>query len=102
MHCLSSSRPSQPSLDFAFGESGHRHFVRAHPLGPLECFRSSYFSYNFVSKLEYFMDKKLFTSESVTAGHPDKLADQISDGILDAIMEKDPRGRVACETLLTN
>jgi len=48
------------------------------------------------------MDKKLFTSESVTEGHPDKLSDQISDGILDAIMEKDPRGRVACETLLTN
>ena len=46
--------------------------------------------------------KKLFTSESVTEGHPDKLADQISDSILDAIMAKDPRGRVACETLLTN
>jgi len=44
----------------------------------------------------------LFTSESVTEGHPDKLADQISDAILDAILEKDPRGRVACETLLTN
>ena len=46
--------------------------------------------------------KKLFTSESVTEGHPDKLADQISDAILDAILSKDPRGRVACETLLTN
>ncbi len=46
--------------------------------------------------------KKLFTSESVTEGHPDKLADQISDSILDAILAKDPRGRVACETLLTN
>jgi S-adenosylmethionine synthetase len=44
----------------------------------------------------------LFTSESVTEGHPDKLADQISDAILDAILEKDRRGRVACETLLTN
>lgn len=43
----------------------------------------------------------LFTSESVTEGHPDKIADQISDAILDAIMEKDPRGRVACETLVT-
>ncbi|MGQ0615512.1 MAG: methionine adenosyltransferase [Acidimicrobiia bacterium] len=42
-----------------------------------------------------------FTSESVTEGHPDKLADQISDGVLDAIMETDPRGRVACETLVT-
>ncbi len=43
----------------------------------------------------------LFTSESVTEGHPDKVADQISDGILDAILEGDPRGRVACETLVT-
>ena len=48
------------------------------------------------------MNKKLFTSESVTEGHPDKMADQISDAILDAIIRDDPRGRVACETLLTN
>ncbi len=44
---------------------------------------------------------KLFTSESVTEGHPDKMADQISDAVLDAIMEKDPNGRVACETFVT-
>ncbi|MBI2206979.1 MAG: methionine adenosyltransferase [Candidatus Rokubacteria bacterium] len=43
----------------------------------------------------------LFTSESVTEGHPDKMADQISDAVLDAIMAQDPHGRVACETLLT-
>ena len=43
----------------------------------------------------------LFTSESVTEGHPDKLADQISDAVLDAILEVDPPGRVACETLVT-
>src|SRR5262245_18611277 len=43
----------------------------------------------------------LFTSESVTEGHPDKIADQISDGILDAIMAQDKRCRVACETILT-
>ena len=43
----------------------------------------------------------LFTSESVTEGHPDKIADQISDGILDAIMAKDKHCRVACETILT-
>jgi S-adenosylmethionine synthetase len=42
-----------------------------------------------------------FTSESVTEGHPDKIADQISDSVLDAILEADPRGRVACETLVT-
>ncbi len=42
-----------------------------------------------------------FTSESVSEGHPDKMADQISDAVLDAILEQDPQGRVACETLLT-
>ena len=46
-------------------------------------------------------DEYLFTSESVTEGHPDKIADQISDAVLDAILAQDPRGRVACETLLT-
>ena len=43
----------------------------------------------------------LFTSESVTEGHPDKIADQISDSILDAILAQDPVARVACETLVT-
>ena len=46
-------------------------------------------------------EKYLITSESVTEGHPDKLADQISDGVLDAILQEDPMGRVACETLVT-
>jgi S-adenosylmethionine synthetase len=46
-------------------------------------------------------DEYLFTSESVTEGHPDKIADQISDGVLDAILTEDPLGRVACESLLT-
>jgi S-adenosylmethionine synthetase len=45
--------------------------------------------------------KYLFTSESVSMGHPDKLADQISDGVLDALIEQDPYSRVACETLVT-
>ena len=45
--------------------------------------------------------RKLFTSESVTEGHPDKIADQISDAVLDAILENDPKGRVACETIVT-
>ena len=47
------------------------------------------------------MSKFLFTSESVTEGHPDKICDQISDAVLDAILEKDPNGRVACETAVT-
>lgn len=47
------------------------------------------------------MSSMLFTSESVTEGHPDKIADQISDAVLDAIYEKDPYGRVACETYVT-
>jgi S-adenosylmethionine synthetase len=46
-------------------------------------------------------EKFLFTSESVTEGHPDKIADQISDGVLDAVLTDDPKGRVACETLVT-
>ena len=45
--------------------------------------------------------KQFFTSESVTEGHPDKIADQISDAVLDAILEKDPDARVACETFVT-
>lgn len=45
------------------------------------------------------MEKRLFTSESVTEGHPDKICDQISDAVLDALYEQDPYSRVACETL---
>lgn len=45
--------------------------------------------------------RRLFTSESVTEGHPDKIADQISDAVLDAVLAEDPYGRVACETLVT-
>ena len=47
------------------------------------------------------MSRWTFTSESVTEGHPDKMADQVSDAVLDAILAEDPNGRVACETLLT-
>ncbi|MDP1896823.1 MAG: S-adenosylmethionine synthetase N-terminal domain-containing protein, partial [Sulfurimicrobium sp.] len=46
------------------------------------------------------MNEYLFTSESVSEGHPDKVADQISDGVLDAILSQDPYARVACETLV--
>ena len=47
------------------------------------------------------MSRRLFTSESVTEGHPDKICDQISDAILDTILAKDPKARVACETCTT-
>ena len=53
----------------------------------------------FIQRKDKIMKKWLFTSESVTEGHPDKMCDQISDGILDAIMELDPNGRVACEAI---
>ena len=46
-------------------------------------------------------ERRIFTSESVTEGHPDKVCDQISDGVLDAILEKDPMARVACECATT-
>jgi len=49
----------------------------------------------------YAQERLFFTSESVTEGHPDKIADQISDSILDAILAQDPVARVACETLVT-
>lgn len=48
------------------------------------------------------MARHLFTSESVSEGHPDKIADQISDAVLDAILEQDPKARVACETYVKN
>ena len=47
------------------------------------------------------MEKRLFTSECVTNGHPDKVADSISDAILDACLAQDPHSRVACETMVT-
>ncbi|MEO1996492.1 MAG: S-adenosylmethionine synthetase N-terminal domain-containing protein, partial [Planctomycetaceae bacterium] len=47
------------------------------------------------------MARRLFTSESVSMGHPDKVSDQVSDGVLDALLSQDPRSRVACETLCT-
>ena len=54
-----------------------------------------------IQKRGIFMSKYLFTSESVTEGHPDKICDQISDAILDALLEQDPMSRVACETVTT-
>ena len=53
-----------------------------------------------MSEIELSDNEYLFTSESVTEGHPDKMCDQISDGVLDAVLAEDPGGRVACETLI--
>lgn len=55
----------------------------------------------YLSKGVKLMTRRLFTSESVTEGHPDKIADKISDAVLDTIFEKDPYARVACETMVT-
>ena len=62
---------------------------------------SAFYERTFLSGKDDQMEKVLFTSESVTEGHPDKMCDQISDAILDAIMEQDPNSRVACETATT-
>jgi S-adenosylmethionine synthetase len=59
------------------------------------------FGFYFLLKLEGKMQKRLFTSESVTEGHPDKICDQISDAVLDALLDQDPMSRVACETAIT-
>ena len=57
---------------------------------------------NLGDEIKCIKNKVLFTSESVTEGHPDKMCDQISDAILDAIFEKDPNARVACETSVSS
>jgi S-adenosylmethionine synthetase len=65
--------------------------------------RNGFLFFNLISPKTYRnkMSKRLFTSEAVSMGHPDKLADQISDGVLDALFTEDPFSRVACETLVT-
>ena len=55
----------------------------------------------YLQKGRIIMEKRLFTSECVTNGHPDKVADTISDAILDACLQQDPGSRVACETMVT-
>lgn len=68
-------------------------FFRNQNIPETECF--------YFFQEECFMNKFFFTSESVTEGHPDKICDQISDAVLDAILEQDKNGRVACETAVT-
>ena len=64
-------------------------------------FREGFFFSRKIGGEAFLKKRVLFTSESVTEGHPDKMADQISDAVLDAILAKDPQARVACETLVT-
>src|SRR5919206_4199774 len=78
-------------------------FIHGRDSDRVNCFPVRDFSLTTLTK-EHGMSRKgrhLFTSESVTEGHPDKIADQISDAILDAILKDDPVARVACETLVT-
>src|SRR5574341_409974 len=72
----------------------HKRARRRRTTHPLYCGRTP-------GRTTMAREEYLFTSESVTEGHPDKIADQISDAVLDAILAQDPTGRVACETLLT-
>src|SRR5574341_1173043 len=72
----------------------HKRARRRRATHPLYCGRTP-------GRTTMAREEYLFTSESVTEGHPDKIADQISDAVLDAILAQDPTGRVACETLLT-
>lgn len=68
----------------------------------LELFRRvHFFAHNIIREAIFMADSFIFSSESVTEGHPDKVADQISDAVLDAILTEDPAGRVACETLVS-
>src|SRR5690606_32582618 len=73
------------------------------PLVPLTVFAGAAVSLPVPRRRRYMgrSGRHLFTSESVTEGHPDKIADQVSDGVLDAIIAQDPTARVACETLVT-
>ena len=74
----------------------------AQPKLPALCrFRQSAFFVASRERKGKIMARRLFTSESVTEGHPDKICDQISDAVLDAILEQDPNGRVACETCVS-
>src|SRR3984885_13163427 len=88
--CKSLTPPNpHASLNF-WAKLSHAHWGPRIALTPLED-----------TVLAHHDEKFLFTSESVTEGHPDKIADQISDAVLDAVVTDDPMGRVACETLVT-
>jgi len=75
--------------------------MRVYPHTTLRQTAGRFFILQDTKKGTKFMAKRLFTSESVTEGHPDKICDQISDGVLDAILAQDPQARVACETTAT-
>lgn len=77
-----------------------RFFLFLAELKKLNQIKKSDFLFFFL--LNTMQEKYLFTSESVTEGHPDKICDQISDAILDACLAQDPNSRVACECLITS
>ena len=92
-------KPRQPVFQGAKSDVESKDEERARKFSTLAVHAERFFCCIFQEKKGVFtMAKHLFTSESVTEGHPDKICDQISDAVLDAIFEKDPNGRVACET----
>ncbi len=99
-------KPRQPACGQG-AKSGGQRKMRNPPLLPFQVRRPACFFFSPANKPktnereEAIMAKRIFTSESVTEGHPDKICDQISDAVLDAILAQDPGGRVACETVTT-
>ena len=99
-------KPRQPALGQGANSGGQRKMRKFYPSstppGVLFSFCGGKITYmRMQEREESAMANRIFTSESVTEGHPDKVCDQISDAVLDAILAQDPSGRVACETVTT-
>ena len=92
-------KPRQPALGKVPNPAVVYRKMRVHPNLTLRLPRGVFSSST--KRKEQIMAKRLFTSESVTEGHPDKICDQISDAVLDAMLARDPMSRVACETTVT-
>ena len=94
-------KPGNLQLQGAKSDGANRE-MRLYMLLQRSVVRSAFFMHiGLKERNKLNMAKRIFTSESVTEGHPDKICDQISDAVLDAILEKDPQARVACETVTT-
>ena len=98
-------KPRQPAKSLRWSKVPNPAVVyrkmRVHPSSTLRQPGGAFFHPLNTKKGRITMAKRLFTSESVTEGHPDKICDQISDAVLDAMLEQDPMSRVACETTVT-